>query len=130
MHPLCRFYSLVESCTEGKIFCMTQKSQNFHESGLCERFAHFGRPCRGLSPGKGFAPKRISHMTRRAFLALRVIQAQGNRVQTCLSKMGKIDHKNEDISESVNSIDRGAIFPPRSGHDLSRNASVVSVYAL
>ena len=43
--------------------------------------------------------------------------------------MIKLDHKNEDISESVNSIDFGAIFPPRSGHELSRNASVVFVYA-
>ena len=38
--------------------------------------------------------------------------------------------KNEDISESVNSIDLGAIFQPRSGYDLSRNAFVVFVYAL
>ena len=35
----------------------------------------------------------------------------------------------EDISESVNSFDRGAIFPPRSGHDLSRNGFVVSRYS-
>ena len=35
--------------------------------------------------------------------------------------------KNEDISESVNSIEAGAIFPPRSGYDLSRNAFVVSI---
>ena len=37
--------------------------------------------------------------------------------------------KNENISESVNSFDTGAIFPPRLGHDLSRNVSVVSGYA-
>ena len=37
--------------------------------------------------------------------------------------------KNEDFSESVNSFDTGAIFRPRSGHDLSRNVSVVSGYA-
>ena len=30
---------------------------------------------------------------------------------------------------SQNSFDTGAIFRPRSGHDLSRNASVVSGYA-
>ena len=30
----------------------------------------------------------------------------------------------------MNSIDSGAIFPPRSGQDLSRNVVVVSVYAL
>ena len=35
----------------------------------------------------------------------------------------------EDISKSVNSIDSGSIFLPRLDHDLSRNASVVSVYA-
>jgi len=38
--------------------------------------------------------------------------------------------KNKDISKSVSSIEAGAIFPPRSGQDLSRNAFVVSVYAL
>ena len=43
--------------------------------------------------------------------------------------MGKIVQKNKDIPESVNSIDAGAIFPPRSGHDLSRNVFVVSIYA-
>ena len=36
--------------------------------------------------------------------------------------------KNEDISESVNSFDTGAIFRPISGHD-SRNACVMSGYA-
>ena len=36
----------------------------------------------------------------------------------------------QDISESVNSIESGAIFPPRLGQDLSRNVFVVSVYAL
>ena len=42
-----------------------------------------------------------------------------------------MDHKNEDISESVNSIDSGAIFLPRLlGQDLSRNVPVVSAYAL
>ena len=42
----------------------------------------------------------------------------------------QIAPKNEDISESVSSIDRGAIFPGRLDHDLSRNIGVVSVYAL
>ena len=40
-----------------------------------------------------------------------------------------MSQENEDFSKSVNSIDRGAIFPPRLGQDLSRNAFVVSVYA-
>ena len=41
-----------------------------------------------------------------------------------------MEHKNEDISESVSSIDSGAIFRSRLAHELSRNVSVVSVYAL
>ena len=44
-------------------------------------------------------------------------------------KLGQMVQKNEDISESVNSFDTGAIFRARSGHDLSRNASVVSGHA-
>ena len=44
-------------------------------------------------------------------------------------KLGQMVQKNEDISESVNSFDTGAIFRPRSGHDLSRNVSFVSGYA-
>ena len=50
--------------------------------------------------------------------------------QHASQKVGKIDHKNEDISESVNSIDSGANFRPRLAHELSRNVPVVSVYAL
>ena len=42
----------------------------------------------------------------------------------------ELGQKNEDFSESVNSIDSGAIFPSRSGEDLSRNVVVVLVYAL
>ena len=36
-------------------------------------------------------------------------------------KLGQMVQKNEDISESVNSFDTGAIFRLRSGHDLSGN---------
>ena len=51
---------------------------NFRKSDVCEVKLEFGRPCRGLSPGKGFAPNaRMYYMTRRAFLSSRVIQAQG-----------------------------------------------------
>ena len=41
-----------------------------------------------------------------------------------------MDHNNEDLVEFVNSIDFGAIFLSRSAHELSRNVSVVFVYAL
>ena len=37
--------------------------------------------------------------------------------------------KNEDFSESVNSFDSGAIFPPSWGQELSRNVVGMSVYA-
>ena len=40
---------------------------------------------------------------------------------------GNFRHKNEDISESVNSFASRAIFQPTLGHDLSRNASVASI---
>ncbi len=39
-------------------------------------------------------------------------------------------HKNEDISESVNSFDTGAIFRTRVCQDLSRNAFVASILSL
>ena len=39
-------------------------------------------------------------------------------------------HTNEDISESVNSFDTGAIFPTRVCQDLSRNAFVASILSL
>ena len=63
--------------------------------------------------------------------ALRVIQAQGQFRSNRLVKIWcKWLRKNKDISESVNSIDSGAIFPSRSGHELSRNVGGMSVYAL
>ena len=40
-----------------------------------------------------------------------------------------MDHKNEDISESVNPIDSGTIFQPIRGQHLSRNVLFMSVYA-
>ena len=40
-----------------------------------------------------------------------------------------MSQKHEDISESVNSIDTGEIFPPPSGQAIPRTAAVVSVDA-
>ena len=69
-------------------------------------------------------------MTRRAFLSSRVIQAQGKFDSNMLVKIvGSWVGKNEDFSESVNSFDTGAIFPPSWDQELSRNAFVVFVYA-
>ena len=70
-------------------------------------------------------------MTRRAFLSSKSNTAAGEiDIKWACQKSWQIAPKNQDISGSVNSMDRGAIFPPRLGHDLSRNVSVVSVYAL
>ena len=44
--------------------------------------------------------------------------------------MGQMVQKNEDISESVNSFDTGAIFPTEVSQDLSRNACVASILSL
>ena len=55
-----------------------ENGRNFRKSDASEAESEFWRPCRGLSTGKGFAPDRAIHyMTRRAFLALRVIQRDG-----------------------------------------------------
>ena len=55
-----------------------ENERNFRKSDASEAESEFWRPCRGLSPGKGFAPRKETlYMSRRAFLALRVIQRQG-----------------------------------------------------
>ena len=43
--------------------------------------------------------------------------------------LGIFDKKIDYSSKSVCSIDSGAIFPARSGQELSKNVFVVSVYA-
>ena len=70
-------------------------------------------------------------MTRRAFLSSKSNTAAGEiELQLASQKRWQIGPKNEDFSKSVNSFDSGAIFPISSGQDISRNTSVVSVYAL
>ena len=44
-------------------------------------------------------------------------------------KSAIFDHKNQDISESSHSIETGVIFPALWNHKLSRNVTVMSVYA-
>ena len=75
--------------------------------------------------------RMLVYLTRRAFLSSRVIQRQGKSSSRWLvKKVIKIDRQNEDISNSVSSIESGAIFLSRLAHELSRNIIVVSVYAL
>ena len=69
-------------------------------------------------------------MTRRAFLSSKSnTGAREIVIKKACQKSWQIAPKNEDISKSVSSIEGGAIFLPRSGHDLSRNVLVVFVYA-
>ena len=70
---------------------------HFRKSALSKRFADFGRPCRGLSTWKGASPKELwFYMTRRAFLALRVIPVQGKSWSSvaanllCAKRFGKL----------------------------------------
>ena len=70
-------------------------------------------------------------MTRRAFPSSKSNTAAGTiQIKKACQKSWQIGPKNEDISKSVSSIDSGAIFPSRSGHELSRNVGGMSVYAL
>ena len=69
-------------------------------------------------------------MTRRAFLSSESNTGERETlIKKACQKSWQIGTKNEDISKSVSSIEAGAIFQPRSGHDLSRNVVVVFVYA-
>ena len=69
-------------------------------------------------------------MTRRAFLSSKInTGAREIVIKKASQNFPELGRKNEDISKSVSSIDTGAIFLPRSGHELSRNVGVVSVYA-
>ena len=69
-------------------------------------------------------------MTRRALPALRVIPLHdGIKRKLGSEKSGQIDSKNEDISFSMNSFGLGPMSGPRLGYDISRNRSIVSVYA-
>ena len=55
-----------------------QNWQDFWKSERSWDISGFGRPCRGVSTWKGAFPKELwFYMTRRAFLALRVMRRQG-----------------------------------------------------
>ena len=94
---------------------MIRNDRNFRKSALSERVAQFGRPCRGLTLA-GFAPNcscatLIVYMTRRAFLSSKSNTAAGEiEIKKASQKSWQIARKNEDISESVSSIDSGPIF--------------------
>ena len=96
-----------------------------------DAFHEFWRPCRGLPRlERRVAPNGVVHMTRRALPALRVIRFQGKSCIIKAKKVLQVGPRFEEISESVSSIDFGAIFPASLGEDLSRNIGGMSVYAL
>ena len=69
-------------------------------------------------------------MTRRAFLSSKSNTGAGEiQIKRACQKLWYLVQKNEDFSESMNSFDSGSIFLSSLGHYLSRNRSVVSVYA-
>ena len=108
-----------------------ENDRNFRKSSVSDEQVEFWRPCRGRSPGKGFAPKKAIHyMTRRAFLSSKGnTAAEEIEFQHASQKVGKVGHKNEDYSKSVSSFHSGPILPPSSAKELSRNVGVMSVYA-
>ena len=72
----------------------------------------------------------VLHMTRRAFLSSKSNTGAGEiEIKRACQKLWYLVQKNEDFPESMNSFDSGSIFPSSLGHDLSRNRSVVPVYA-
>ena len=90
-----------------------------------------GGPAGGSAPGKVLRPlKGIPHDSWSLSSSKSNTAAGEIQIKRACQNSWQLGPKNEDFSKSVNSIDRGAIFPTRSRHDLSRNAVVVSVYAL
>ena len=83
---------------------MPKNDRNFRKSDVYDAQVEFWRPCRGLSPGKGFAPnKAIQYITRRAFLSSKSnTAAREIEFQHASQKLMQMDHKNEDFWKSVN----------------------------
>ena len=96
----------------------------------CLDFAHEPSVWRFDVMRASFVMSRPFEVSRRAFLSSKSNTTAGEIVIKKASQaFPELGRKNEDISKSVSSIDRGTIFQPRSGHELSRNVIVVSVYA-
>ena len=73
-------------------------------------------------------PDKENGLRLRRNPALRVIRLHwAIQVNLVSEKIAKVDHTSEDISGSVCSIDSRAIFCPRLGQELFRNASVASI---
>ena len=68
------------------------------------------------------------NMTRRAFLARRVIAKHGKSgVNMAIKKNVNFCHKNQYFSKFVNAFHSGSIFHPSLGHKLSSDAFFGSI---
>ena len=72
----------------------------------------------------------VFKVTRRASLSSKSNTGAGEiQTKRACQKVWYLAQKNEHFSKSMNSFGSGSIFPSSLGHYLSRNKSVVSVYA-
>ena len=90
---------------------MTPKSRDFSEKCSLRASCSIWAALPGAQHlERCFAPNDVFHMTRRAFLSSKSNTGAGEiEIKKACQKVVKIDHENGDISESVNSIDSGAI---------------------
>ena len=78
---------------------LTENERNFWKSDVCELQIEFQRPCRGLSPGKGFAPNlRIRDMACRDVQAILYSTKLGQIVANMLGWYSKNNFTKMKIS--------------------------------
>ena len=107
IQEMLRVYSSGLSIWREPVQACTPKSQNFDEKCSQASSSVFWAALPGAQPWKGLRPQdRKYYMTRRAFLSSKSNTCAGEiEIKMACQKVIKIDHKNEDISESVSSCD-------------------------
>ena len=92
---------------------------------------NLGGPAGGSAPGKVLRPQgRIPHDSYSLSSSKSNTGAWEIEINKVCQNFWSMGQKNEDISKSVSFIDSGLIFLASLSFNLSRNAFVVSVYAL
>ena len=80
---------------------LTENDRNFQKSDVCELQIEFQRPCRGLSPGKGFAPSMgIRDMACRDVQAIFYSTKLGQIVANMLGDYSENNFTNMKISRA------------------------------
>ena len=74
--------------------------RNFRKNALCEDFAEFGRPCRGLKPSRAFACAMKDAACTDVHVILYRYNARANCGEEGQLKSQKFWHKNANISRS------------------------------